>query len=190
MTTVALDDETRQELLDRQTVLVETNVAWLRQALDLLEQIDDRTFSTSPTNLAPHRAGSHLRHILEFYECFLDGVAGGRIDYDARRRDESVERQRSIAAERIRSIIRRLQVIAMLGDFEVLVRMEDTAPGTVRDPFLTSSVTRELQTLSSHTIHHFALIAVTLRMHGVDLHPDFGMAPSTLRFHAHRSGAA
>jgi hypothetical protein len=39
-----------------------------------------------------------------------------------------------------------------------------------------------LQVLSSHTIHHFALMAVTLRLHGVQIDPKFGMAPSTLRF--------
>jgi hypothetical protein len=45
-----------------------------------------------------------------------------------------------------------------------------------------SSISRELQVLSSHTIHHFALIAMTLRMHGVELDAEFGMAPSTLRY--------
>jgi len=53
-----------------------------------------------------------------------------------------------------------------------------------------SSVSRELQVLSSHTIHHFALIAMTLRLHGVEMDPDFGMAPSTLRYLAHAAEAA
>jgi hypothetical protein len=52
-----------------------------------------------------------------------------------------------------------------------------------------SSISRELQVLSSHTIHHFALIAITLRMHGVEMDPDFGMAPSTLRYLASKSTA-
>jgi hypothetical protein len=34
--------------------------------------------------------------------------------------------------------------------------------------------------LSSHTVHHFALIALTLRAHGVAVDPKFGVAP----FHA------
>jgi hypothetical protein len=36
-------------------------------------------------------------------------------------------------------------------------------PGEFQDPFLLSSVARELQALSSHTIHHFAVMAMTLR---------------------------
>jgi hypothetical protein len=64
----------------------------------------------------------------------------------------------------------------------IWVRMEDAA--AVCEPFMESSIDRELQVLSSHTIHHFALIAMTLRLHGVEMPPDFGMAPSTLRYQA------
>jgi hypothetical protein len=53
-----------------------------------------------------------------------------------------------------------------------------------------SSLSRELQVLSSHTIHHFALIAVTLRAHGVQMDADFGMAPSTLRHLAAKTAEA
>ena len=60
--------------------------------------------------------------------------------------------------------------------------MEDAESAAVRDSFMESSVSRELQVLSSHTVHHFALIAVTLRAQGVQMDPDFGMAPSTLRY--------
>jgi hypothetical protein len=49
---------------------------------------------------------------------------------------------------------------------------------------MVSSVRRELQALSSHTIHHFALMAVTLRAHGLEVDPAFGMSPSTLRYQA------
>jgi hypothetical protein len=67
--------------------------------------------------------------------------------------------------------------------------MEDGDTSEVQDSFMRSSVSRELQVLSSHTIHHFALIAMTLRAHGVDLDPEFGMAPSTLRYLASKAAA-
>jgi hypothetical protein len=35
--------------------------------------------------------------------------------------------------------------------------------------------------LCSHAVHHFALIAMILRAHGIDVDPKFGVAPSTLR---------
>ncbi len=46
----------------------------------------------------------------------------------------------------------------------------------------TSSVERELQFLRSHTVHHFALIAVILRLSGLEPGEEFGVAPSTLRY--------
>jgi len=163
--------------------LIERNVHSLRQALDLLEQIDDRAYQQSPPGFAPHRIGGHLRHILEFYECFLDGIESRYIDYDARRRDESIERSRGAAMAKVQVIIRRLQSTAALqGDSFVWVRTEDSQVDFVAEPFLSSSIGRELQVLSSHTIHHFALIAMTLKAHGITVSRTFGMAPSTLRY--------
>ena len=167
--------------MDINSELIGTNVGWLRQALSLLGKMDDLTFASCPKGLAPHRVGSHLRHVLEFYKCFLDGIESSRIDYDARRRDENIEKSRHAAADEICSIIRRLEDSPLPpGDSLVLVRMENAE----LDAHLRSSICRELQALSSHTIHHFALIAVTLRAHGFEVDPEFGMSPSTLRYQA------
>src|SRR5262249_31610789 len=157
----------------------QTNVRWLRQALALVERLGDKEYAASPAGLSPHRAGAHLRHVLEFYECFLNGLDSGRIDYDARKRDESIENSRQAAAAKIEAIIRRLTAIsARDADSIVTVRVEDGAA----DAWLLSSIGRELQVLRSHTIHHFALMAITLQAHGVPLDADFGVAPSTLRY--------
>ena len=87
-------------------------------------------------------------------------------------------------AASIRSVIYRMEGVSVLGkDTELAVRMENAET----DVWLASSIGRELQALSSHTIHHFALIAVTLRLHGIVVDPDFGMSPSTLRYQAAKS---
>ena len=166
------------------TELIATNIGWLRQALSLLGQLDDATFATSPKGLAPHRVGSHLRHVIEFYECFLNGLESGRIDYDARKRDETIERSRHAAAAKICNIIRRLEGASSLREDRPLAVRTESASA---DVYLSASIGRELQALSSHTIHHFALIAVTLRLHGFEVDPDFGMSPSTLRHQAAKS---
>jgi hypothetical protein len=160
--------------------LIDTNVTWLRQAAELLEEITCAEYSASPKGWEPHRASGHLRHILEFYECFLDGAASGMIDYDARRRDLSIEKSRAQARMRIELLISRLQTLRGRANIEIRVRMED-APRDSGEFVMKSSIERELQVLSSHTIHHFALMALTLRGHGVVLDARFGMAPSTLR---------
>lgn len=176
---------------ERQLALIRMNVGWLRQALALVVTISDEAFSTPPEGLAPHRVSGHLRHIIEFYECFLDGLDGWHVDYDARPRDESIERSRQAAMTRIRTLMTRLETASGLrGDCVLFVRAEDAATMGLRDPFLMSSVARELMTLSSHTIHHFALIAMTLRAHGVAVDANFGVAPSTLACQSRRAASA
>ena len=175
----------------RQSTLIVMNIRWLRQALRLLERLDDTTYSGGAPGFAPHRAGSHLRHILEFYQCFLEGLEFSHIDYDSRRRDERIERSRDAASAAIRSIIDRLETRGRLWDERIVwVRMEDADGCAVRDCFMESSISRELQVLSSHTVHHFALIAMTLKAHGVQMEPEFGMAPSTLRHMAAKTAEA
>jgi len=166
--------------------LIDLNVTWLRQAYVLVNELDDTTFVTSPGDLAPHRVGSHLRHVLEFYECFLEGLESGHIDYDRRRRDVTLENSRRVAASRIAAIICTLERATLDAHCMLAVRMENDEDGV----YLQSSVGRELQALSSHTIHHFALIAVTIRLHGFPVDPEFGMSPSTLRYHAATSQKA
>jgi uncharacterized damage-inducible protein DinB len=43
-----------------------------------------------------------------------------------------------------------------------------------------SSTFRELQFLATHTVHHFALVALLLRQRGVEVPVEMGVAPSTL----------
>ncbi len=175
----------------RQDVLIQMNVRWLRQALHLLGRLDDIAYATTPRGFAPHRAGAHLRHVLEFYQCFIRGFSSSHIDYDARRRDERIEQSRDTAALAIGSVIRTLETNDELHTERILwIRMEDADASDVRDSLMESSISRELQVLSSHTVHHFALMAMTLRMHGVEMDPDFGMAPSTLRYLASKNGEA
>jgi hypothetical protein len=175
----------------RQSALIEINTRWLRQALRLLERLDDTAYATTPPGFAPHRAGAHLRHILEFYQCFLQGVEDFHIDYDARRRDELIEQSRTAAAASIRAIIQTLETAPALRKESIIwVRMEDAEASPVSEQFMESSISRELQVLSSHTVHHFALMAMTLRMHGVAMDPEFGVAPSTLRHMASKAAEA
>jgi hypothetical protein len=178
-------------VIERQQFLVATNAALLEQAIDLLERLDPATYRACPPGLEPQRASGHFRHIIEFYECLLEGRTMSHVDYDSRRRDADLERDPLCASARIRSIVERLTSTTDLRFDSVLwTRMEDADSFGGPATFLMSSVGRELQMLASHTVHHFALIAMILRLHGVELDPGFGVAPSTLRFWSTRAACA
>ena len=168
----------------RLSTLIDTNIRWLQQAARLVTGLNESVYASS-------RAGAHVRHIVEFYQCFLKGVDLFHIDYDSRERDEATEQNPAVALSAIRSIMRELQTSPALQlEAVIWVRMEDAGAAAVREPFMESSISRELQVLSSHTVHHFAIIAMTLRMHGVEVDPSFGVAPSTLRYMTARAEAA
>lgn len=172
--------------------LVDVNLRWLDQAAALVARLDDHIYSQSPAALPQHKAGAHLRHILDFYDAFCRGLdpegMGGHIDYSARRRDSLTAANRQVALVRLRHLRNAFAILrSTLADAIVFVRVEDADLGDNQDCWMTSSLARELQVLSSHTVHHFALIAVTLQAHGVEVDSNFGMAPSTLRFAARQA---
>ena len=170
----------------RQTILIEMNLAWLRQAQEVLNSVTSLQYTTVPNQMVPHKLGSQMRHILEFYECFLDGAPAGRINYDARLRDMTVETSRNAAIAKTSCVIERLSAFPGR-EMPLLVHAEDAEGLGLEDPYLPSSTVRELMTLSGHTIHHFAIVALALRAHDVTVPPDLGVAPSTLRYRANNS---
>lgn len=167
---------------ERQGALIRANIDLLLQGITLLDEISDSAYRDPVPVLMMQRVGPQLRHVLEFYQCFLDGLESGHVDYDARKRDELVEASRTVAITKMYCLVARLRSLSVLkGDGVILTAMED-CPGDFPDRFLTSSVERELQVLCSHTIHHYALIAFILAAHGVKVAKNFGVAPSTLRY--------
>ena len=104
------------------------NVHLLEQARSVLARLDDETYARdSPLN-PEGTVGRHLRHCLDFYRCFLDGLALDRIDYARRERDGDVEARREAAAARIDDILRGLRENEVGGHRPILVRDEE-GPG-------------------------------------------------------------
>jgi hypothetical protein len=161
--------------------LIAQNLATLDQALALIDRLDDDSFRAVGPGFENGSIGTQLRHCIDYYECFLDGLGSGEVDYDQRHRDERVERDRDFAAERIRAIGRRLGAL----EDALLTVQVDQPEGT---PSFKShgSIGRELQFLNSHVVHHFALIAFILGALELSVESDFGVATSTLR---HWAGA-
>lgn len=158
----------------------EPNIRVLAQAVNLIAGIGDEVF-VREIPLAPGGSvGKHLRHCLDFHECFLRGLPGGLVDYTHRDRDARVETERYVARQRLKETIGRLATLRTGTHRTILVR-DETAPDAGEAGWSGSTVQRELQFLLSHTVHHFALVAMVLRAQGIDVGPRFGIAPSTLR---------
>ncbi len=200
--------------MDRVQNLIAQSIGFLRQGAELVGQLDDERYMAHGPGFRHGSVGTHFRHCLDYYTCLLAGVSTGHVDYDARERDEQVEADRAHAAGRLGIVAQDLRALvdehsaaersgagtpgsassgtprraARLGDTPLTVK-QDAVASDDAPLHATSTLARELQFAMSHTVHHYALIALILRTQDYEVHPDFGVAPSTLRFWI-KSGAA
>ena len=72
----------------------------LTAGLALLESVDDQRYAARPLILETDSAGNHMRHCLEFFECFFAGLGDGSVDYAARKRDSAIARNRLLPVSR------------------------------------------------------------------------------------------
>jgi hypothetical protein len=168
--------------------LVEDNVSLIDQGVSLLSALPPAVFTARSSTTLGASIGGHLRHNLDHYACFLRGLSAGRIDYDDRERAPDIETDPAAATAALqRAAIGLRGVPGPALDREVEVRM-DTGESEER-PWTRSTVRRELQFLLSHTVHHYALIAMICHLHDRPVTEDFGVAPSTLKFRRRAAAA-
>lgn len=158
--------------------LIERNAALLQQGERLILTLDTETYVRP---IAGQRAsvGSHFRHCLDFYERFLEGLGPRRIDYDLRKRDPEEEREPGRALARLQRVVIALREQEPPGD-EIALQVRAEARGMRESGWHASTPGRELQFLLSHTVHHYAIVALVLRGWGRAVPETFGVAPSTL----------
>lgn len=150
----------------------------LGQCQQLLQQISAAHYQAASSGQSS--VGAHLRHVLERFQSFLNGLPDGQIDYDARQRDGSLEQNPGAAGFALNSINRRLQDLPtqLARQGSVLVT-ESVHPGLPAVQAV-SSAQRELMSLISHSVHHLAIIAMLIRPLGYQVDETFGKAPSTV----------
>lgn len=122
--------------------------------------------------------GPHLRHCIDHFRLLLDGRLFGSVDYDARPRDLRLERDPRAVLAALDAIAGSLAAIRS-GDLpRELCVTQSVAPG--RPPLSSPSrLERELVFLSSHTIHHIALMVLAARAVGVEIPSRLAVAYST-----------
>lgn len=163
-------------------LLIEENIEILKRGIELLKDLDDQIYPEVKHPFSAHGIGSHFRHCVDFYHSFVSGIEEGRIDYDDRERDSRTGRDRRTAIEKIEAIINRLEELSGIDNqMPLMVRLEDSGEEADPSSWSWSSVMRELQSLVSHTVHHYALIGLMMQLNGFTIPEDFGVAPSTLK---------
>lgn len=155
----------------------------LLQLAHVIEQIKEVDYAMPLPTLSGSTFGQHVRHTLEFFACLMHAEDTKVVNYDDRKHDEAIQTHRTLALRQIDQILGFLE--ANTADFEVSFEADYTLKGDdeVKMP---SSFYREIAYNIEHTIHHMALIkiAVNLSFGYIRLPENFGVASSTVRYHA------
>ncbi|MGF1450484.1 MAG: DinB family protein [Opitutales bacterium] len=159
--------------------ILHDNLQGLEQALALLATLSDADLATPEPACFNSTIGGHLRHNADHYSALLDGLAQGKVDYDARHRDHAMEVSVTAAGSIFRDLSDRLSALESKDLDDPIQVTVDTGSGG--STWAASSLRRELQFLLSHSIHHYALIATICQLRGLQTPETFGVAPSTLR---------
>jgi hypothetical protein len=160
--------------------LIEGCLLCVDQCDQLLQLISRREYVATAQGASS--VGAHIRHILDRFHCVFAGLNDGFIDYDARKREQAIENSPDAASFALASVARRIQ------DLDLAHRLSNTI--TVRESVhsegpvvaIPSSVGRELMGVVTHSIHHLAIIALSVKAFGYQLDDDLGKAPSTIMY--------
>jgi hypothetical protein len=160
--------------------------AVIDQALSLLKEI---SISEYQKVLAPHFSGSvgaHIRHIIDHFLALKNGQGDGHIDYNIRHRHNNVEQFPEAALATLHDI--KTWILSLDAEACAQVISVTTEIDIQHDKSATcaSTLERELVFVSSHAIHHYALIRIICSMQDKTLPDMFGYAPATIT-HMNRS---
>lgn len=153
----------------------------LSQVKELVENLSDTQLSTSIIALNGMTIGAHIRHVLEFYLCLLEGTNSKCVNYDKRKRDKSIE----VSTRRCISIINHLlTTIQKHGeDFEMTLTANYGSDDCQLVVHVKSTFFRELLANVEHITHHLAIIRIGIQSFdaNINITDDLGIAASTLR---------
>ena len=159
----------------------------LGQGESLLLNLDDESYTRRLPLAFDSAIGGHYRHCLDHFQCLIDGLPAGEVNYDARRRDPRIESDREFALAETRRLQRVCGAIAPGAlDLPIYVRGK-VSYNTEGSSLIPSTTGREVMYAVAHAIHHYALLGIMCALMGIRLPAGFGVAPSTLQ---HQAAAA
>ena len=151
------------------------------QLSELLERLDKITYTLALSLFHGSTIGQHIRHIVEFYVCLLDGHPSAHIDYSSRKRNNELSDCPAAALAALENITDRAR---RLDEHQWLNVDSEFSDDDDERPAYISSMGRELQYAFDHAVHHLAIIRMGLETHfpEIPVDKDLGVAPSTLKY--------
>ena len=136
--------------------LTQFNIVTLNNLAKLISPLD-KIYSQKNSHLINETIGKHVRHIIDFYLCFINGIKIKFIDYDKRERNTKVENDKEYAIKTISSIVDQLNNNYLNTPITINLNLSITKSS------LNSSIERELMYIADHAIHHGHIIQLFVK---------------------------
>ncbi|WP_248722546.1 hypothetical protein [Seonamhaeicola sp. ML3] len=157
-------------------IIIESSLKTLQKSRFLLEKLTDDELCNASISPYYSSIGTHLRHILDFYDCIFKASSGEIIDLTARSRNREVESKCCSALSYLGFIEDKLRSSRNKMDETVTV-VDDLGMGSIKMQYTRASLFSQA---NSHTIHHYAIINYILEGLNISFEDsDFGYNPTT-----------
>jgi len=152
----------------------------LSEMVDLATSLDKEQYTASPEIFFGASVGKHYRHIIEFYQSFINGIPSRVINYDKRERNVKIENDLDYCIETIKNIENQLDELSAM---EIIpVEIEYEYDGKIISSV--SSTNRELIFCIEHCVHHLAILKLGIHssFKNIKLPENLGVAHSTVQY--------
>jgi hypothetical protein len=150
----------------------------LHELQSMIEHMDDETYAAPAPGRSSGGVGGHVRHSLDHVGALLSATRTRFCAYDRRARGTEVERFRRSALQQINDLEAGIAILEHdILDLPIAVETQTDTQGTM--VVTRSTVAREIVFVTSHIIHHNALVAHLLSSYGTHMGSRFGVAPAT-----------
>ena len=159
--------------------LCNENIQYLQQGANIIKNVPETVFYSKNHALYKSNIELQLHHIIDYYTAFFRGVyqPNGQVDYDF---NESLYPRENIPAELLLKIE---ETIQQLNDFKTQNNRSILVKKSINFKLLSnknnsplvlpSTVMRELYSIMHHTLHHFYIIMMILKLHNIELDENF-----------------
>lgn len=147
----------------------------LQKLMTCINALDYNDYTSPIPLLGNSTIGEHTRHVIEFFQCLLDGYDVGAINYDTRKRDVMIQTNIDFALECTATVISEINK----PNKNLLL----TSQLLMEEESITTNYRRELHYNIEHCIHHQAIIKIGLLALGIiNVDKSFGVSNATLRY--------
>jgi hypothetical protein len=158
--------------------LIQNIAPVLNQLAESLSLLTDNEYTKKSMLLNGSSIGGHTRHVIELFQCLINGYENGLVNYEHRKRDLEIETNKKIACRLLTTIASAIHMpnkVLNLQGFYSESANEECAVDT--------NFYRELIYNLEHTIHHMALIRVAINeVSTINLPENFGVASATMQY--------